>query len=106
MKKEDVDSLPLSEITGPVSSEEFANRMTEHDLVLSNQSDDNDVTTISGLVQGEIFSIEAKLVVASQLGLNDLISKPLCHSQLIALTILYYSKYCTAIRTLIPSSLL
>ena len=63
-KKEDVDSLPLGEITGPVSSEEFANRMTEHDLVLSNQSDDNDVTTICGLVQGEIFASKAKLVSA------------------------------------------
>jgi len=46
-----VDSLPLDEITGPVSSVEFANRITEHDLVLSNQSDDNHVTTICGLIQ-------------------------------------------------------
>ena len=48
-----MDSLPLDEITGPVSSVEFANRITEHDLVLSNQSDDNHVTTICGLIQGE-----------------------------------------------------
>jgi hypothetical protein len=53
LKKEDVDSLPLEEITGPISSEEFANRITEHDLVLSNQSDDNHVTTICGLIQGK-----------------------------------------------------
>lgn len=53
LKKEDVDSLPLGELTGPVSSEVFANNITEHDLVLSNQSDDNHVTTICDLVQGE-----------------------------------------------------
>ena len=55
LKKEDVDSLPLEEITGPISSEEFANRITEHDLVLSNQSDDNHVTTICGLIQGKFY---------------------------------------------------
>ena len=51
-QKEDIDSLPLNEITGPLSAENFVNSITEHDLVLSNQSDDNHVTTISGLIQG------------------------------------------------------
>ena len=53
LKKEDVDSLPLGEITGPISAQDFAANITEHDLVLSNQSDDNHVTTICDLVQGE-----------------------------------------------------
>ncbi len=53
LKKEDVDALPLGELTGPISSEQFANSITDHDLVLSNQSDDNHVTTICDLVQGE-----------------------------------------------------
>lgn len=52
LKKEDVDSLPVSEITGPIAPEQFVKSITEHDLVLSNQSDDNHVTTISGLIQG------------------------------------------------------
>merc|ERR1719157_539340 len=51
LKKEDVDSLPLEELTGPVATAGFAQRITEHDLVLSNQSDDNHVTTICGLIQ-------------------------------------------------------
>jgi len=51
LKKEDVDSLPLGEITGPISAQDFAANITEHDLVLSNQSDDNHVTTICDLVQ-------------------------------------------------------
>jgi hypothetical protein len=49
-----VDSLPLGDINGPVSAEEFKTRVTEHDLVLTNQSDENHVTTISGLIQGMI----------------------------------------------------
>ena len=53
LKKEDVDLLPLGEITGPISPEVFADTITEHDLVLSNQSDDNHVTTICDLIQGE-----------------------------------------------------
>jgi hypothetical protein len=52
LKKEDVDSLPLGVLTGPVSSDVFAANITEHDLVLSNQSDDNHVTTICDLIQG------------------------------------------------------
>jgi hypothetical protein len=52
LKKEDVDSLPLGEITGPVSSDKFASSITEHDLVLSDQSDDNHVTTICDVIQG------------------------------------------------------
>ncbi|KAG7338717.1 ELM2 domain containing protein [Nitzschia inconspicua] len=51
LKKEDVDSLPLGDIKGPVSAEEFKSTVTEHDLVLTNQSDENHVTTISGLIQ-------------------------------------------------------
>ena len=57
LKKEDVDSLPLGELNGPISCEIFANNITEHDLVLSNQSDDNHVTTICDLVQGELWNI-------------------------------------------------
>ena len=47
-----MDSLPLEELTGPVATAGFAQRITEHDLVLSNQSDDDHVTTICGLIQG------------------------------------------------------
>lgn len=51
-QKEDVDSLPLGDIKGPTSAADFKKTVTEHDLVLTNQSDENHVTTISGLIQG------------------------------------------------------
>ena len=53
LKKEDVDSLPLGELKGPMSGLNFANTITQHDLVLSNQSDDNHVTTICDVIQGQ-----------------------------------------------------
>lgn len=50
-QKDDVDSLPMDTFSGPVSTEDFVNRLTEHDVVLSNQCDNNHVTTICGLIQ-------------------------------------------------------
>ena len=52
LKKNDVDALPLAELSGPVDSKVFAKTVTQHDLVLSNQCDDNHVTTICDIVQG------------------------------------------------------
>lgn len=52
LQKGDVDSLPLEDISGSASAEDFVKKITEHDLVLTNQSDDNHVTAISGLIQG------------------------------------------------------
>ena len=49
-QEKDVRALdaPLS---GELSKEEFLGRLTEHDLVLSNQTDDNALTTICGEIQ-------------------------------------------------------
>jgi hypothetical protein len=41
----------MDTFSGPVSTEDFLSRLTEHDLVLSNQCDNNHVTTICGLIQ-------------------------------------------------------
>jgi len=51
LQHRDVASLPLGELRGPTKGELLAETVTPHDIVLSNQSDENHVTTICDIVQ-------------------------------------------------------
>lgn len=49
-QRDDVESI-RGEFSGPISTENFVSSLSNHDLILSNQTDDNPITSICGEAQ-------------------------------------------------------